>query len=129
MCASELAVGLFVIRLARLLRTVSRARFRLLGLVTIKDIPTDRFNAVISTLIDDGWVKTYEYSGFDAWIDYGCIKLRRERHTLRCEWDNWTEGSIEGPPHELEGIANENGLTVTKDWRWSEYDDAGASHK
>ena len=109
--------------LGRALRSISKLRFRLLGLATIKDIPTDQFNQIIRGLIDEGWAKTYEYSGFDAWIDYGCVKLRKDRKNLKFEWDNWTEGSIEGEPRLLEEIAADNSLSVIDEWRWSEYDD------
>ncbi len=109
--------------IAKLLRGFSKWRFRLLGLATIKDIPTDKFNALAGRLIGSGWKKTYEYTGFDAWIDYGRIKLRKDRSKLNLEWDNWTEGSIEGPRPIIEDIAKDAGYPVTYQWRWSEYDD------
>ena len=109
--------------LARALRSVSKARFRILGLATIKDIPTDQFNEIIRGLIGEGWTKTYEYAGFDAWLDYGCVKLRKGRQKLKFEWDNWTEGSVEGPPQILARIAMDRDLAVINEWRWSEYDD------
>ena len=108
---------------ARFLRSISKARFRLLGLATIKDIPTKQFNQIIRGLIDEDWVKTYEYTGFDAWIDYGCVKLQRNRQKLKFEWDNWTEGSVEGRPEALSKIAGDNDLQIIDEWRWSEYDD------
>ena len=91
----------------------------MLGLATIKDIPTERFNSIARELIAAGWCKTYEYAGFDAWIDYGEIKLRRNGVRLRLEWDNWTEGSIEGPAGVVEVIGRDIGLPVTHEWRWS----------
>lgn len=108
--------------LAKLLRVFPKWRFRVLGLATIKDIPTEEFNALAQRLIASGWKKTYEYAGFDAWIDYGRIKLRKDRSKLNLEWDNWTEGSIEGPRSIIESIARDNGYSVTHEWRWSEYD-------
>lgn len=108
---------------ARLLRWFSKARFRLLGLATIKDIPTEQFNDIIRGLIDEHWTKTYEYTGFDAWIDYGCVNLRKDGHRLKFEWDNWTEGSVEGSPQVLAEIASDNRLQMINEWRWSEYDD------
>ena len=107
----------------RLGRLFAKARIRLLGLATIKDIPTEQFNKIIRGLIDEEWTKTYEYAGFDAWIDYGCVKLRKGSRKLTLEWDNWTEGSIEGPPHILESIAMDQNLTLSNQWRWSDYDD------
>jgi hypothetical protein len=110
--------------LARLLRGVAKLRFRLLGLATIKDIPTERFRAVLDGLTGDGWRKVGEYDGFDAWIDYGRINLRKEAVRLTLEWDNSTEGSIEGPRSVVERIGQDFGLSVTHEWRWSEYDKA-----
>lgn len=107
---------------ARCLRFFAKARFRLLGLRTIKDIPTQQFNQIIQGLIESGWVKTYEYSWPDAWIDWGCVKLKKNGKRLKFEWDNWTEGSIEGKPDVLEDIARSRGLKVDDEWRWSEYD-------
>ena len=110
--------------LARLLRSFAKLRFKLLGMATIKDIPTQRFNEVIVELIANGWVKTYEYSGFDAWIDYGNVRLKKDGSTLNCEWDNWTEGSIEGPERIIAALAENANLQYSCDWRWSEYDQA-----
>ena len=110
--------------LARSLRALAKLRFRALGLATIKDVPTDSFNELVAKLIDRGWRKTGEYNGVDAWIDYGCIRMRNGGVQLKLEWDNWTEGSIEGPRTAIEEIAREFGLRVTYEWRWSEYDES-----
>lgn len=107
---------------AKILRFVSKAKFRILNHATIKDIPTERFNAIIRQLKTDGWKQTYEYSGFDAWIDYGAVRLRKNGVGLFLEWDNWTEGSIEGPRRFVEDFAKEHSLPVSYRWRWSEYD-------
>ena len=104
------------------LRRVSKIRFRLQGLATIKDVPTDQFHRIVEELLDRGWRKTYEYSGFDAWIDYGQIKLRKGRAKLNLEWDNYGEGSLEGAPELVDGFAREWGLEVVREWRWSEWD-------
>jgi hypothetical protein len=108
---------------ARLLRAFAKLRFRLLGLATIRDIPTAQFNTLLKDLVGTGWAKTGEYDGFDAWIDYGCVRLSRDGRKLKCEWDNWTEGSIEGPRRVIEEIGHLHGLPVTHAWRWSEWDD------
>ena len=109
--------------LARSLRALAKVRFRALGLATIKDLPTARFNRLIEELVAVGWRKASEYQGFDAWIDYGRITLRRDGVRLKCEWDNWTEGSVEGPRTAIETIAQEYNLPVTHEWRWAEYDE------
>ena len=98
-------------------------RFRLLGLATIKDIPSDHFNDLVKQLIATGWRVTSEYPGYDAWIDCGKLSLRKGRTRLKLEWDNWTEGSVEGPRETIEELARERQLTVSYEWRWSEYDD------
>jgi len=109
-----------VLLIGRLLRAWSKVRFRLLGLATIKDIRTEQFNELVGGFAASGWTKTYEYAGYDAWIDYGAIRLRKGRWKLKLEWDNWTEGSIEGRPEVLEEIARDHDLTVTHEWRWSD---------
>jgi hypothetical protein len=107
---------------AKLLRSISKAVFRFRDHATIVDIPTDRFNGIVKQLKSEGWKQTYEYSGFDAWIDYGAVRLKKKGLTLLFEWDNWTEGSIEGPRDFMEDFAKKNSMPVSYEWRWSEYD-------
>ena len=101
------------------LRSIRKALFKLRGLATIADIPTREFNALVASLQQEGWHRTYEYSGIDAWIDYGCLKLRKQGVTLKCEWDNWTEGSVEGPKLQVEELAVRIGRPALDQWRWS----------
>jgi hypothetical protein len=108
---------------AKVRRAAAKLRFRLLGLATIKDISTPRLKTLLVHLTEAGWKKVYEYEGFDAWIDYGRIDLKRSGVRLRLEWDNWTEGSLEGPREVVHAIANAQGLTVVDEWRWSDYDE------
>ena len=63
----------------------------------IEDIPTATFNLISDELVAAGWKVIEEYNGFDAWIDYGLLVLRKGDASIRMEWDNWMEGSIEGP--------------------------------
>lgn len=102
-------------QIGRFPRTLSRLRSKLLGLATIKDIKTERFNTLIEQSIQNGWKLKYQYQGFDAWIDYGCIKLKKSGKTLKFEWDNWTEGSIEGSRAVIEQIAKDFELSVTRE--------------
>jgi len=106
----------------RALRALAKLRFRLLGLATIKDIPSEKFKSVVADLARQGWRPDSEYSGFDAGVDYDSFRLRRGFAALVCEWDNWTEWSVEGPRRIVETIARANQLKVTYAWRWSEYD-------
>ncbi|MDH4260075.1 MAG: hypothetical protein OEW16_07195 [Gammaproteobacteria bacterium] len=108
--------------LGRFLRAVAKLRFRLLGLATIKDISGERFKTLAAHLKSDGWQFSSKYEGFDAGIDYDCIRVRKGLATLKCEWDNWSEWSVEGPRRVIENIAEKNNMTVTYAWRWSEYD-------
>ncbi len=109
--------------LALFFRSVAKLRFKIFNLATIKDLSTDDFNTYISEFITHGWDKTYEYDGFDAWIDYGKVILKNGLKKLTFEWDNWSEGSIEGPIKLIESFAEEKQLEVTHEWRWSEYDE------
>ena len=114
-------------RIAFILRFLAKLKFKILGHATIKDIPTEKFNELIGELISKGWRKSYEYDNYDAWIDYGCMHLRRKLSLLKFEWDNWSEGSIEGPRLLIEAIAKDYGFVVTHEWRWSEYDKSQSS--
>ena len=108
---------------ARISRGIAKLIFRLLGRATIIDIPTDRFNGLVKELNQEGWKNVYEYNGFDAWIDYGNISLWKNFSKLKLEWDNWTEGSIEGNKKIIAKIAErDKNLKVVNYWRWSIYD-------
>lgn len=109
-------------QLGLLLRAMAKLRFRILGLATIKDIPGDRFKVLVAGLQRQGWRAGSRYSGFDAGIDYDGFRLRKGLSSLKCEWDNWTEWSVEGRRSVVEAVARENDLEVTYAWRWSEYD-------
>ena len=109
--------------IAKILRSCAKIKFKILGLATIKDIPTDQFNELIESMISSGWKKTYVYDEFDVWVDYGKVKLKNNGCRLTFEWDNWTEGSIEGPVKIIEELASKYKLKVTNEWRWAEYDE------
>lgn len=91
--------------IAKTLRFFSKLRFKILGYATINDIPTDQFNQIIESLVSSVWKKTYVYGRFDAWIDYGKVKLKGHGCRLTFEWNNWTEGSIEGQVNEIDKLA------------------------
>ena len=61
-------------------------RFHLMGLATIKGIPTYEFRDLIKTLKSEGWYVTYEYYGEDAWVHYAQVKLRHDLRRLTLEW-------------------------------------------
>ena len=101
-------------------RAFYKLRFRLLGLATIKAIPTYEFRDLIKTLKSEGWYVTYEYFGEDAWVHYGQVKLRRDLRRLTLEWDDKTGGSIEGAGDLIRGIAYTKGYKAVYQWRWAE---------
>ncbi|MBC8139130.1 MAG: hypothetical protein H8F28_24925 [Fibrella sp.] len=78
--------------------------------MTVSDIPTDTFNRIITDLCSAGWETVSEYNGMDAWIDYGRIELRQGDASLIFEWDNWSEGAIQGPDHLLQSLKEEYAL-------------------
>ena len=104
---------------AKLLRALARVQFRLRGLATIPEIPTAEFNGLVAELQAMGWHKAYEYSGPDAWIDYGCVHLSRDGMSLTCEWDNVHEGSFSGRSPALAVVAKLSGREPAPEWRWS----------
>ncbi|MGA0610580.1 hypothetical protein [Caldimonas sp. KR1-144] len=55
---------------ARFTRSVAKHRFRLLGLATINDIPSDSFESMLRQLVATGWKPGSRYRGIDAGIDY-----------------------------------------------------------
>jgi len=97
-----------------------------LGHASILNIPTQRLNDLKAALLAQGWRQTYEYDNFDAWIDYGKVILKKDGVRLILEWDNWSEGSVEGPRTALAHLAEQQGLTVTDTWRWESPRASGA---
>lgn len=93
-------------------------KFKALGLKIVQDIPTEEFNRILECFLQNGWAKTYEYDGFDAWIDYGKVKLAKEGRELKFEWDNWSEGEISGKADDIDLIASKHGLTATDKPKW-----------
>ena len=100
-------------------RSETEACFEAMGLATIEGIPTQQFHTLRDRFKSEGWHQIYEYSNMDAWIDYGCVKLQKNATVLKLEWDNWSEGSVEGPRCTLESLAAELGFPVSLEWRWS----------
>lgn len=105
---------------ARTLRSLANLRFRILNLATIQDVPAETFGPLFEQLVSSGWQVRSKYAGFDAGIDYDCVLLRKGFGTLRCEWDNWSEWSIEGKRRLIEEIAERSKLPVTYAWRWAD---------
>ena len=80
----------------------------------VSDIPTETFNRIVKDLRSQGWKKIEEYDGFDAWIDYGKMVLRKRGEDLVFEWDNWEEGRVDGADATIAEIVKAYGLKETK---------------
>ena len=99
---------------SRIGRLKERAVLLIRGWVRIEGVPTPKFNQILKAHLAKGWVKTYEYEGFDAWIDYGRVDLRSGREILRFEWTNWLEGEISGSPGAVAELTAAYNLPPTK---------------
>ena len=95
------------------LGTIRKIWFRSRRLALIVDIPDKKVKEIFDRLVNDGWVLTSKYDGFDAGIDYDCLKLRKGLATVKCEWNNWTEWEILGRRDLVERIAIEFDLQVS----------------
>lgn len=95
------------------LGTLKKIWFRSRRLALIVDIPDKKVKEIFDRLINDGWVLTSRYDGFDASIDYDCLKLRKGFGIVKFEWDNWSEWELLGQRGLLEKIAIEFDLQVS----------------
>jgi len=99
-------------------RKLTDLKFKVLGLNIIQYIPTEKFNGIINHCVSDGLRKIYEYDGFDAWVDYGKVVLRKRNQKLNFVWDNWSEGEISGPKVIVRELANKHGLEAQDKIKW-----------
>lgn len=88
-----------------LMRRLVMWPFRRRGLAAIANIGPQEFDCVLPQLEQTGWKIYARYGGFDAGIDYDCIRLKRAGIKLKCEWDPCDEWRIEGPVEVIEAIA------------------------
>jgi len=70
-------------------------------LIKLDNIPTDIFKQLLQQLLEQNWKMVGNYDEFDAWIDYAKVELSNNERQLICEWDNWSEGSIEGHDNDI----------------------------
>ena len=91
--------------ISRVGRLVERASLAVRGWIRVENVPTETFNEILKAHLARGWVKTYEYEGFDAWIDYGRADVQSGQETLRFEWTNWLEGEISGSRSAVERLS------------------------
>ena len=104
--------------LVKIARKLVNFKYKVLGLRIIQDVPSDQFISIVEDYVKQGWVKTYEYDGFDAWIDFGKIKLKKDSEKLVFEWDNWSEGEITGKVQELQKLAELYQLDIRHEPKW-----------
>jgi len=64
---------------------------------TIDGLPPFALRQALDGLLRQGWIKTFEYVGEDAWRDYARVDLRRGRSKLKLEWDQESGGTVAGP--------------------------------
>jgi len=64
---------------------------------TIEGLPPFALRQATDALLAQGWIRTFEYMGEDAWIEYARVDLRKGRSKLKLEWDQESGGSIAGP--------------------------------
>lgn len=77
---------------------------------SITGVKTEIFGLVLAELQDEGWSAAYTYDGFDKGIDYDRVDLVNDGIKLKFEWDNWSEGIIQGPEKLLAALSERYGL-------------------
>lgn len=88
-----------------LMRRLVMWPFRRRAFSAIANIGPQAFECVLPQLEQMGWKVYARYGGFDAGIDYDCIRLKRAGIKLKCEWNPCDEWRIEGPVEVIEAIA------------------------
>jgi hypothetical protein len=82
---------------SKIIRYVGVLRDPALHPESIAGLPPFALRKALETLRGSGWIRTYEYNGDDAWVEYARVDLRKGRSKLRLEWDPDSGGSVEGP--------------------------------
>ena len=108
--------------LARALRNLAKWHFKAKGYASILNISEEDFQRVVRHLNSQNWNLTGRYRGYDAGVDYDCLRFRKRWTRLKCEWDNWDEWSIQGPAKVVSEIASAVGLEAKAEWRWAKWD-------
>jgi reverse gyrase len=85
----------------------TKAKYKYLNRSIIENIDTDLFNEILKQFLDSGWLKIYEYEAVDAWIDFGKVKIKKDKTVLTFEWDNYMEGVIIGNKSEIDQVAKQ----------------------
>ncbi|MDT0581861.1 MULTISPECIES: hypothetical protein [Alteromonadaceae] len=85
----------------------------------IQEIPTDRFEYIIQTLIEQGWEIAAEYRHKDAWVLRWHGELRKGTSILKCKWKKDELGSIYGPERIIKSIGDDFGFGIRTLPEWS----------
>jgi hypothetical protein len=91
----------------------TKVKYKYLNKSIIENVDTVLFNEILEQFLDNGWEKIYEYDAFDAWIDFGKVKIRKGKTVLVFEWDNYMEGVIKGNKNEIEKVAKQYCLQLS----------------
>jgi len=70
----------------------------------IEGLPPFALRKTLDSLLAGGWIKTFEYDGEDAWVEYARVDVRKGRSKLRLVWDPDSGGSVEGPRTALQEL-------------------------
>ncbi|MDO6540854.1 hypothetical protein Q4524_19880 [Alteromonas stellipolaris] len=84
-----------------------KVKYKYLNKSIIENVDTDLFNEILEQFLDKGWEKIYEYDAFDAWIDFGKVKIRKNKNVIVFEWDNYMEGVITGNKNQINQVAKQ----------------------
>lgn len=80
--------------------------------MTLDGIPTEAFRQAIDALRAQGWRTVSEYDNMDAWIDYARVVLENDGVALTFTWDNWEEGSVDGPESVVRALRDASGAPL-----------------
>jgi hypothetical protein len=107
-------------------RNLPKLRNNVLGLATIKDIPTEKFLDLIKSLKSEGWDIVDNYYNGGILYHQSKIKLKRNSCKLTLEWNNRDGGNIEGADEVIRNIARTHGFVAVNDQRWTQKDSFAA---
>ena len=107
-------------------RTLPKLRNNVLGLATIRDIPTQKFLDLTKSLKSEGWVIVDNYYNGGVIYHQSKIKLRRNSSKLTLEWNNKDGGHIEGADEVIRNIARTHDFIAVTDRHWVQKDSFAA---
>ena len=103
-------------------RNFPKLRNSILGLATIRDIPTEKFLNLTKALKSEGWDIVDNYYNGGVFYHQSKIKLERNSSKLILEWNNKDGGYIEGADEVIRNIARIHGFVAVNDRQWAQKD-------